>query len=931
MRPKPLAWKAIDWRRFVIAGLAYYAAIWLGRWALVSRVSLHHIPVAISPFWPASGVMLGLMLLWGAETVAPVALLVGLLASHGFASWPVGLAISAFNVLGVSVAVHLMRRSGWQEGPRRLTDLILLLIYGCGLNPLLSGVPGVWLLQATHYLSANYPTHLWTWWQGNCAGVLFIAPLILSVRLRPMHWLRWLELSLMLAGALRLNWIIFRAQFFFHHTPLPLPLIPFVFWAALRFGPGGVSSVGLISIGELLAQLHSQVLSPDYIYRFNYYQLNILITIVAALFLAAVLGERDANRAQLLKFLRQYRMLFDRNLAAIIRTTPDGKLLASNPAFETLLGYRSEEILGLTMPELYVRPAEREGLIARLNRDGLVSNFLVELRHKSGSSRWALENANWITEPGEPTCLEAIMVDITDLHHAEQALRESEERFRALAEYSSDAIALLSPTGQILYAGPSTRRVTGYADEEFVGRNGFDFVHPDDKTDSQARLAWVLAESGRRQSNTIRMRFADGDWHWVECHTVNLLHLPSVEALVVNYRDITERRGLEEQVRQVQKMEAIGRLAGGIAHDFNNLLTVISGQSELLLRRLPEASPESEKVTHIIAAGKRAAGLTGQLLAFSRRQSFQIRNLDPSSLLREIAGLLRRLIGENIEFLVELDPGLPHLRADPSQIEQIVMNLVLNARDALPQGGQIRLRARSVTPPEGVDSGTWLELSISDNGIGMDAAVQARLFEPFFTTKQVGQGTGLGLSTVYGIVQQLSGKLEVESAPGAGSTFTILLPGLAESETVSPPVHPRSAAPAGSEHSVSATRTILWVEDQPEVLALILDSLQEAGYRVLAAGTPAAALRLAESPDTQIDLLLSDLQMPGMDGRELARRLRRRRPGLPVLLVSGFDPPAAPADDPDDSFGFLQKPFSPAGLLRAIQAVLPQGRAAGQP
>ncbi len=796
------AWKAVDWRRFVIACVAYYLAVWLGRWAMISRVALHHIPVGISPFWPASGVMLGLMLLWGAEPVVPAALITGLLASLGYTSWPVGLAISLFNVAGVYIAVRLMRRFGWQEGPRRLADLFLLLIYGCGLNPLLSGIPSVWLLHAAHYLSGNFQAGLWTWWQGNCGGVLLIAPLILSVRPRPMHWIRWLELSLMLGGALRMNWIIFRAQFFFHHSLLPLPLIPFVFWAALRFGPGGVSSLGMISLGELLARVHGQALSPNDIYRFNYYQLNILISIVAALILVAVLGERDASRAQLLKFLRQYRMLFDRNLAAIFRTTPEGRLLNANPAFETLLGYRSEELIGLTMPEIYVRPSEREWFLSRLQRDGLVNNFVVELRHKSGASRWVLENANWIQEPGEPPSIEAIMVDVTDLHRAEQSLRESEERFRALAENSSDAFALVSPTGQILYAGPSTQRITGYPIEDFAGRNGYDFIHPDDKADSQAHLAWVLAEPGRRHCNTVRMRFADGSWHWVESHTVNLLHLPSVQALVVNYRDITERRSLEEQVRQAQKMEAIGRLAGGIAHDFNNLLTVISGQSELLLRRLPEASPESDKVAHIIAAGKRAAGLTGQLLAFSRRQSIRNQILDLTPLLREITSLLRRLIGENIEFLIELDPVLPHLRADPSQIEQIVMNLVLNARDALPQGGRIRLRARAAQPPAGAGGAHWLELSISDNGIGMDAAVQAHLFEPFFTTKEVGQGTGLGLATVYGIVRQLGGKLEVESAPGAGSTFQILVPGLLESafDPVAPPrlpppilpLHPRA-------------------------------------------------------------------------------------------------------------------------------------------
>jgi signal transduction histidine kinase/ActR/RegA family two-component response regulator len=406
----------------------------------------------------------------------------------------------------------------------------------------------------------------------------------------------------------------------------------------------------------------------------------------------------------------------------------------------------------------------------------------------------------------------------------------------------------------------------------------------------------------------------------------DIVPVPAAGYVNIYGRDTTEHRRLEEQLRQSQKMEAIGRLAGGVAHDFNNLLTAIQGYGELILRRGPEDAPHKRHVEQILDAASRAASLTSQLLAFSRRTLFQPRVLDINSAIADTGKLLRRLIGEDVELVYRLAPDAGNVRTDPGQLGQVILNLAVNARDAMPRGGRLTLETSragelgdgqdvlSVPGFPGAKPGPYVCLAVSDTGAGMSPEVQEHLFEPFFTTKEHGKGTGLGLSTVYGIVTQSGGYIRVRSEAGRGSTFRVYLPRVSDPLQEAPRLA-ASAVPSGHE-------TILLAEDAPEVRESLRRSLEGSGYRVLAAPDPNAALLLAEDPSGPAQLLIADVVMPGMNGRELARRLTTRWPALRVLFISGYADSVAQQDALEPGQAFLRKPFSMDDLGRKVREVL---------
>jgi two-component system, cell cycle sensor histidine kinase and response regulator CckA len=386
--------------------------------------------------------------------------------------------------------------------------------------------------------------------------------------------------------------------------------------------------------------------------------------------------------------------------------------------------------------------------------------------------------------------------------------------------------------------------------------------------------------------------------------------------------DVTERRALEEQLRQSQKMEAVGRLAGGVAHDFNNLLTVIKGYSELLLDELKESESQREEVEEIRKAADRAAMLTRQLLAFSRQQVLAPKVLDMNSIVSEMDKLLRRLLGEDIGLFTSLEPALGRVKADPGQIEQVIMNLAVNARDAMPRGGKLTIETANAELDEtyahehvGAKAGSFVMLAVSDNGQGMTEQVRERVFEPFFTTKEMGKGTGLGLSTVYGIVKQSDGYVWVYSEPGVGTSFKVYLP------RVDAPIEAAAKKPTTTE--LNGTETVLLVEDEDGVRALVRQVLQKRGYTVLEARSGKDALLECERQQGKIDLLLTDVVLEQMSGRELAEKLSPLRPEMKVLYISGY------TDDAIVHHGvltagkaFLQKPFTTEALARKIRSVL---------
>ena len=505
---------------------------------------------------------------------------------------------------------------------------------------------------------------------------------------------------------------------------------------------------------------------------------------------------------------------------------------------------------------------------------------------------------------------------------AEQDLLAREERFRALVEHSADAIALLDRTGTLIYASHSTERVLGYQAEEVLGRHALDLIHPDDVPAVAGRLLELQDRPGAAVVMEARYRHKDGSWRYGECSVANRLSDAAVRALVLNYREITERRRLEEQLRQAQKMEAVGRLAGGVAHDFNNVLTAIFGYADLLTEELPEGHQARGDLDEIRKAAQRASTLTRQLLAFSRQQVLQPMVLSLNDLVADVQNMLVRLVGEDVEVRLSLSPDAGNVRADAGQLQQVLLNLVVNARDAMPTGGKLLLETANADLTEQyaelhqpVIPGRYVMLAVSDTGSGMDAETKARIFEPFFTTKEQGRGTGLGLSTVYGIVKQSGGYVWVYSEPGRGTTFKLYFPRVDAPAEI--PAPPRETA------TLTGTETILVAEDDDMLRPLAKGLLQKLGYTVLEAENAERALDLARARTGPIHLLVADVVMPGASGRELARRLAHTRPDTRVLYVSGYTDDAIVHHGMlEPGLNFLQKPFTPGALARKVREIL---------
>jgi len=482
---------------------------------------------------------------------------------------------------------------------------------------------------------------------------------------------------------------------------------------------------------------------------------------------------------------------------------------------------------------------------------------------------------------------------------AVEALERREEHYRSLIENSMDLISILNLDGTIRYVSPSHERMLGYPLDELVGRNVLSFVHSDDR----ARVQTALAKGNNGRPVECRIRHCDGSWRVLESFSRDLSHVAGVNGMVVNARDITERKHLEEQLHHSQRLEAVGRLAGGVAHDFNNLLMVITGYSHMLLDAMHPSDPARQDLEQVVKASERATDLTRQLLAFSRRQGVRAALVNLNSLVPEMDRMLRRVLGEEIELIIRLAPELKTVRADPGQIEQVILNMVVNARDAMPSGGQLLIETRNTGAPDR----NSVTISISDTGIGMDSQVLSRVFEPFFTTKE--HGTGLGLATSYGIIKENGGDLRVDSTPAKGTCFHIELPA-AEQTPGDLELPDEKRAPRGTE-------TILLVEDEDPVRRVVEAMLKRHGYQVLVSASSKDALAAAEQHRGTIHLLITDIMMPGMSGRKMAECLVAGRPDMKVLYVSGYGDASAESDA-----HFLQKPFSTEELATKIREML---------
>ncbi|MCA1815455.1 MAG: PAS domain S-box protein [Acidobacteria bacterium] len=509
---------------------------------------------------------------------------------------------------------------------------------------------------------------------------------------------------------------------------------------------------------------------------------------------------------------------------------------------------------------------------------------------------------------------------------AEGALRGSEERYRRLFDDALTGNFVTEPGGRIIACNLAFARIFGFGTVEEAMRHNMGAVHA--SRQARERIIERMRRERRIEYLETELRRADG----TTVHAVvNAAGLFDAEDRLVeihgNVFDDTRRRELEVQLQQSQKMEAIGKLAGGIAHDFNNLLTAINGYSELMLRRVRAEDPVRRHAEEIKRAGERAAHLTRQLLAFSRKQVMQPAVLDINAVVSEMNGMLRRLIGEDVQLLTSLRPEVGKIKADPHQLSQVLMNLAVNARDAMPQGGKLTVETANVRLDESYASrhvatrpGRYVCLAVSDTGCGMYESVRARVFEPFFTTKEVGKGTGLGLSTVYGIVKQSGGNVWVYSEPGRGTTFKIYLPRVDEEGR-------ESAEGASREETPTGTETVLLVEDEAQVRDMTHEMLRMWGYEVIEARLCAEALRLSEEYRGKIDLLLTDVVMPQMSGSELAAHLSTTRPDMRVLYMSGYTDDAIVRHGVlQEGVAFIEKPFTADSLARKVRGVLDKGR-----
>ena len=513
--------------------------------------------------------------------------------------------------------------------------------------------------------------------------------------------------------------------------------------------------------------------------------------------------------------------------------------------------------------------------------------------------------------------------EVMERKQAADALIESERLYRSMFDEAPIGIAHTSLDGRLLRVNARLSALLDYPPEDLLTVDRAQLIHPDEWLEDQEGRRQVLAGDVEHFKREGRLRTRPGNWVWVVIRvSLHRDRAGNPAYFISTVDDVSERRKLEEQLRQAQKMEAIGRLAGGVAHDFNNLLTGILGFTAMLLEDLPADSPIRSDIVEIKKAGDSAAALTKQLLAFSRRQILSPESLDLNTVVRRVDGLLQRVIGEDIDLVVRLAEPLDRTLADAGQVEQIIMNLAVNARDAMPSGGMLTIETRSVHLDDnhlarhpGARPGRHVMLAISDTGVGMTPETQARIFEPFFTTKKRGEGTGLGLATVYGIVKQSGGWIWVYSEVGQGTTFKVYFP-----VTAAPPRPETRPEPVGD---LSGEETILIAEDQPEVRLAASTALRRLGYTVLDASSGVEALAIVHSHEGPIHLLLTDVVMPAMSGRELAEAVKSLRPSIRVLYASGY------ADDAivrhgvlDSDVAFIQKPFTPGSLGLKVREVL---------
>ncbi len=622
----------------------------------------------------------------------------------------------------------------------------------------------------------------------------------------------------------------------------------------------------------------------------------------------------------------------------VVITDPHGRILFASPQLLQLGSRRKEDVIGQPFTELFVaRYGDDESAeeVLQATRDGGWQGVIETLADPDDPHTLEARGLPIRDASGEIIALMGIAEDRTARHEVLEELSRREQQMRFTFDDAPIGAAVIGLDGRAIRVNSELSRMTGYTREEMEGTSFQAITHPDDVDMTLAQYRQLILGKLDQYQMDKRYVCKDGSMLWVSL-SVRLVRGRDGEPLyaLAMMEDISDRREAqaalrkqEAQMRNATKMEAIGRLAGGIAHDFNNQLTVVKGYSEMLLRELDPESSQHESVEEIRAAAQRAADLTNQLLVFGRKRALRAEVLDLNQVLREMGGPLARMLGEDIELSTIVDPVLGAVKVDRAQLQQMIVNLVVNARDAMDPPGRITIETAnvSIAPrqfPErpSLSAGPYAMLSVADTGKGMDEETRRNVFEPFYTTKPQGEGTGLGLAMVYGLVQSSNGHVEVESNPGAGSVFRVYLPTVIVGEQAGEP------AEAPPQQTPSDGRTVLLVEDEEAVRHVLVRELRLAGYTVLEAADAREALPLGEHYTEPIDLLVTDVVMPGIKGPELAKKLLRVRPRMQVLFISGYSEPITLEDNRPTNL--LRKPFSPAELTEAVHAALGDSPAA---
>jgi hypothetical protein len=895
--------------------------------------------------WAPSGIALAAILLFGYRMWWGVALGACLFTFvQGTPGTFFTLATAFGNTIGAVICAYLLERFvQFQYSMSRVKYVTGFILFACLLGTTVNAAFNVVGLCYSGQLP--WEQLLWTkvfstvvvWWVPNAMGALVVTPLILA-------WaspgsLRWTRRRIVEAvccagGLLIGTQLSFNSWFVYGVENYPLAYLPYPFliWAALRFGLRGATTgtfvVSALSIYEWLHQLGPFWAGPGHD-QTSMMLIGCYIGVIAVgnLLLAATAVERETAIRATVKSESRYRGVVEDQTDLICRFTPDGTLVFVNQAYCRFHGGRLEKLLGSNFFETL--PVQDREIpladFARLTPSDPIQTYDNKVIIAPGQFIWQqcmvralFDEEDHITE------FQAVMQDITRRKQSEEAMRRGEERLQAILHSMPDGVIVMDDLGLVTLFNPAAEKIFQRKESQALDRSVDELFAAADR---QRYGEYLASQAGKSPAAVIEVSALQPGGGLLPIDVaVSEISRGGTRMSILVVRDISARKKLEDQYRQAQKMEAVGRLAGGIAHDFNNLMQAILGYSNLLDQRLPLGDPNHEAVEQIQKSLAHASSLTRQLLAFSRKQVLTPKLLPLNTAVSDMNLLLQRVLGETIQLKMKLAAPVPWIRADPGQMEQLILNLAINARDAMAQGGTLGIEtgvaefAEEKTLSSGrLAAGSYAVLKISDTGCGMSADVQAHLFEPFFTTKGNGKGTGLGLSNVYGVVKQSGGEIKVSTQEGHGTVFEIFLPrfdgSVAEAEL---PL----AAPTPTTRG---TETVLLVEDEELVRLMLVEVLKAADYNVLDARHGTDALELAARHQGPIDLLVTDMTMPGFSGSELAKRLAVPRPKMRVLFISGYtDVEAAQLGKVNQPVQFLQKPFHPDAFLTKTRQILDQ-------